>query len=62
LHAWWIPYTFGAKPELAARYQAMFGGTHSFLPARHGILPNTLHVILHSTTVALLAVLASLTF
>jgi hypothetical protein len=61
LEAWWIPYFFGAKPERASRYQAMFGGTRSFLPARHGILPNTLHVILHSATVALLAVLAALT-
>jgi len=61
LEAWWIPYIFGAKPERVSRYQAMFGGTHSFLPARHGILPNTLHVILHSATVALLAVLAMLT-
>jgi hypothetical protein len=61
LQAWWIPYVFGAKPERASRYQAMFGGTHSFLPARHGILPNTLHVILHLATVALLAVLAALT-
>ncbi len=61
LEAWWIPYLFGAKPERASRYQAMFGGTHSFLPARHGILPNTLHAILHSATVALLAVLAVLT-
>lgn len=62
LNAWWIPYFFGAKPERASRYQAMFGGTHSFLPARHGILPNTLHVILHLATVALLVVLAVLTF
>ncbi len=62
LEAWWIPYFFGSKPERASRYQAMFGGTHNFLPARHGILPNTLHVILHSATVALLVVLATLTF
>jgi hypothetical protein len=61
LNAWWIPYIFGAKPERASRYQAMFGGTHSFLPTRHGILPNTLHVILHSATVALLAVFAAIT-
>jgi hypothetical protein len=36
----------------------MFGGTYSFLPPRHGIVPNTLHVILHVSTVALLTVLA----
>ena len=60
LEAWWFPYFFGSKPERAERYQAMFGGTHSFLPQRHGIVPNTLHVILHVSTVALLAVLAVL--
>jgi hypothetical protein len=61
LEAWWFPYFFGFKPERAARYQAMFGGTYSFLPERHGIIPNTLHVILHVSTVALLADLAVLT-
>ena len=61
LEAWWFPYFFGSKPERAERYQAMFGGTYSFLPQRHGIVPNTLHVILHVSTVALLAVLAVLT-
>jgi hypothetical protein len=60
LQAWWFPYFFGSKPERAERYQAMFGGTYSFLPPRHGIVPNTLHVILHVSTVALLAVLAVL--
>jgi hypothetical protein len=60
LEAWWFPYFFGSKPERAERYQAMFGGTYSFLPERHGIVPNTLHVILHVSTVALLAVLAVL--
>jgi hypothetical protein len=61
LEAWWFPYFFGWKPERAASCQAMFGETHSFLPERHGIIPNTLHVILHLSTVALLAVLAVLT-
>jgi hypothetical protein len=59
--AWWFPYFFGWKPERAAGYQAMFGGTYSFLPERYGIVPNTLHVILHLSTVGLLAVLAVLT-
>src|ERR1700677_1300605 len=54
-------YFFGWKPERAAYDQTMFGGTYSFLPERYGIIPNTLHVILHSSTVALLAVLAVLT-
>jgi hypothetical protein len=61
LEAWWFPYFFGWKAERAERYQAMFGGTYSFLPQRYGIAPNTLHVILHLSTVALLAVLAVLT-
>lgn len=60
LQAWWFPYFFGSKPERSERYQAMFGGTYSFLPPRHGIVPNTLHVILHVSTVALFAVLAVL--
>jgi hypothetical protein len=36
----------------------MFAGTHAFLPARNGITPNTLHVILHMATVAMLLLLA----
>jgi hypothetical protein len=58
LQAWWIPYFFRAQPERAARYQAMFGGTHAFLPVRNGIRPNTLHLLLHIGTLAILVVLA----
>lgn len=58
LTAWWIPYFGRPQPERAARYQAMFGGTHSLLPARNGIPLNTLHVILHIATVATLVVIA----
>jgi hypothetical protein len=39
--------------ERAARYQAKFGRTHAFLPARDGIRPNTLHVILHVATLVI---------
>ena len=60
LQAWWIPYFFRPKAGLATRYQAMFGNTHAFLPARNGITPNTLHVILHTATLATLVVLAVL--
>jgi hypothetical protein len=60
LEAWWVPYLFVPKPERAARYQAMFGGTHAFLPVHNGIRPNTLHVILHGATVAILFVVAAL--
>jgi hypothetical protein len=58
LQAWWVPYFFRTQPERAARYEAMFGGTHAFLPVRNGIRPNTLHVILHIGTLAILVVLA----
>jgi hypothetical protein len=57
LRAWWLPYLFRAEPERAARYRAMFGHTHSFLPVRHGLVPNTAHILLHVCTVATLAVL-----
>lgn len=58
LQAWWIPYFLIAEPARAARYQTMFAGTHAFLPVRNGITPNTLHVILHTATVAMLLLLA----
>ncbi len=61
LRAWWIPYLFVSDPERANRYQAMFGKTHAFLPARNGIVPNTLHVALHACTAGTLVVLACLT-
>ena len=50
LQAWWIPYLFHPDHELAARYQVMFGKTHSFLPVRNGIVPNTAHILLHLAT------------
>lgn len=61
LEAWWVPYVFHAEPTRAARYQAMFGATHAFLPERRGIRPNTLHVILHLATLTTLVVLGALT-
>jgi hypothetical protein len=57
LQSWWIPYLVHAEPQRAARYQAMYGRTHSFLPARNGIVPNTLHIILHAATFATLLLL-----
>jgi hypothetical protein len=39
----------------------MFGGTHAFLSERNDIRPNTLHILLHASTAALLIVLAELT-
>lgn len=58
LRAWWFPYLSGTSPERTARYRAMFGRTHAFLPERHGITPNTLHVILHTFTLLTLVLLA----
>lgn len=47
---WWIPYFFGYGAEQRAeRYRQMFGNTHSFLPEMNGIVPNTLHIIFHTT-------------
>ena len=59
LRAWWIPYLLRPEPARAARYEAMFGGTHAFLPRRNGIVPNTLHTLLHAATLATLLVLAA---
>jgi hypothetical protein len=59
LRAWWIPYLLVSEPARAARYQAMFAGTHAFLPPRHGITPNTLHIVLHVTTLATLILLGA---
>jgi hypothetical protein len=39
IRAWWIPYLFRPEPKRAARYQIMFGKTHSFLPTRNGMRP-----------------------
>jgi hypothetical protein len=61
LRAWWAPYLLRPEPERAARYEAMFGATHAFLPKRNGIVPNTLHCVLHAATAATLVVLAALT-
>ena len=60
LEAWWIPYLFRSDAKRRARYQAMFGHTHAFLPERNGIVPNTLHVVLHAATLATLLVLTQL--
>ena len=52
IRAWWIPYLFRPEPERVARYQIMFGKTHSFLPPRNGMVPNTAHILLHLATAA----------
>jgi hypothetical protein len=57
MRAWWIPYLLRPEPERAARFQIMFGNTHSFLPQRNGLVPNTAHILLHLATAATLLVL-----
>jgi len=54
LRAWWIPYLFVPDQRRAARYQVIFAGTHSFLPRRNGMAPDTLHTALHVAVVAVL--------
>lgn len=56
IRAWWIPYLFRAEPEQAVRYRIMFGDTHSSLPRRNGLVPNTAHILLHLTTAATLTI------
>ncbi len=62
LRTWWAPYLLFEEPSRAARYQAMNGATHAFLPIRNGLRPNTLHVTVHLAIVAMLADLGVLTF
>jgi hypothetical protein len=47
LRAWWVPYLFGTDAARAARYQVIFAGTHTFLPQRNGMAPDTLHTLFH---------------
>jgi len=58
LRGWWWPYLVRQEPARAARYRAMFGATHTFLPMRNGLAPNTAHVLLHSCTALTLLLLA----
>jgi hypothetical protein len=57
LRAWWVPYLLRPEPVRAERYRQMFGNTHSFLPLRNGMVPNTAHLTLHVATLATLALL-----
>lgn len=61
LRAWWIPYLVLPDPQRAARYQEIFANTHSFLPRRNGIVPDTLHTIFHLVVVATVLVLLRMT-
>jgi len=58
IEAWWATYFFGYQAtSRAPEYRTMYGSTHAFLPQRNGIVPNTLHVILHCATAATLILL-----
>jgi hypothetical protein len=57
LRAWWIPYLVLPDAERAARYQIIFAGTHSFLPRRNGMAPDTLHTVFHLVTLSALVTL-----
>ena len=57
LRGWWWPWLVRPDPVRAARYRAMFGRTHAFLPARNGFAPNTAHVMLHTCTALVLILL-----
>lgn len=62
IRAWWWPYLVRPEPKRAERYRRMFGNTHAFLPSRNGLVPNTLHVALHSATVLTVGALTFLHF
>lgn len=54
--SWWIPYFFGiGAADKVERYSKMFGNTHSFLPVRNGIVPNTIHTMFHLTLLLCIA-------
>jgi hypothetical protein len=57
VRAWWVPYLLKPDPPRAKRFEKMFGNTHSFLPRRNGMVPNTAHILLHLATAATLAAL-----
>lgn len=58
MRAWWIPYLVKSEPARAARYRQIFGRTHSFLPPRNGMVPNTAHILLHISTFLTLLMLS----
>lgn len=63
IRAWWLPYLFGigASEKLVDEYQVMFGNTYTWLPERHGITVNAIHIVWHLTAV-LTVVLAAIRF
>ena len=57
LRAWWIPYLLIPDEQRAARYRVRFARTHTFLPQRHGVAPDTLHTLFHVALAAILLML-----
>jgi hypothetical protein len=57
LRAWWIPYLLIPDPARAARYEIIFANTHTFLPKRNGMAPDTLHTVFHLVTLATVSAL-----
>jgi len=62
LRAWWWPYLVLPDQDRSDRYRRMFGRTHSFLPQRNGLVPNTLHVLLHAATLITVVLLSAIQF
>jgi hypothetical protein len=52
LRAWWIPYLVVPDAARASRYQIIFANSHTFLPRRNGMAPDTLHTLFHLATFA----------
>jgi hypothetical protein len=57
LRAWWIPYLILPDARRAERYRVLFSGTHTFLPIRNGLAPDTLHTLFHLNLIATLVFL-----
>jgi len=62
LRAWWVPYLLFEDPVRAARYRERFANTLAFLPTRHGIRPDALHVLFHGVFLVAFILLGVLTF
>ena len=62
LRAWWVPYLFGSDEGRRERYRQRFAGTLSFMPERHGIRPDALHVVFHGVLVGLVVLLGVVSF
>jgi hypothetical protein len=58
LRAWWWPYLVRPERERARRNAALLGRTHSFLPPRHGLAPDSLHCAYHALIAVTLLALA----